>query len=230
MPRPVSIDTEQILAAARAVFLEKGIRGTTAEVAQRAGIAEGSIFNHFKTKAELFGAAMQLTVEESWLRALSDSAGQGDLARNLYDAGLRGIDFLRQLLPAIMMSWSNRGPSELPELLSIPEPPPLRVLQSLAAYFGSEMRHGRLRKQDPDVAARLFLGALQNYAFFELILRAHGHATRARLSPEDYMRGVVDLFLHGAAGAATTAATTAPTIDAIPRTTRARSTRSRRDP
>mgnify|MGYP001134528590 CR=1 FL=1 len=58
MARPTSIDDDQILTAARAVFLEHGIRGTTLEVAQRAGVSEGSIFKRWKTKEELFHAAM----------------------------------------------------------------------------------------------------------------------------------------------------------------------------
>ena len=38
MARPVSIKDETIIAAARQVFLERGIQATTAEVAQRAGV------------------------------------------------------------------------------------------------------------------------------------------------------------------------------------------------
>jgi len=57
MPRPAKIKDEEILAAAREVFLEKGIRATTAEVAKRAGIAEGSIFNRFATS---FGTSRPL--------------------------------------------------------------------------------------------------------------------------------------------------------------------------
>jgi len=49
MARPPVITEERILDAARGVFLKKGIRATTAEVAKRAGIAEGSIFNRFDT-------------------------------------------------------------------------------------------------------------------------------------------------------------------------------------
>ena len=47
-----------ILSAARAVFLERGAMGTTSEVAARAGVSEGTIFNRFKSKEMLFRAAM----------------------------------------------------------------------------------------------------------------------------------------------------------------------------
>ena len=56
--RPPVISTERLLDVAREVFLELGIRATTSEVATRAGIAEGTIFHRFKSKEELFRAAM----------------------------------------------------------------------------------------------------------------------------------------------------------------------------
>src|SRR6185436_12009941 len=98
MPRPPKIKDEEILAAAREVFLEKGIRATTAEVARRAGIAEGSVFNRFPTKLALFQAAMRPTMEEPpWARLLVDRVGQGDLFENLVEIGGQVLDFLRQI-------------------------------------------------------------------------------------------------------------------------------------
>src|SRR5688500_17788449 len=106
MPRPPKIRDEEILAAARAVFLEKGFAATTAEVARRAGIAEGSVFNRFPTKAALFQAAMRPTLEEPpWARLLVDRAGQGDLVENLVEIGVEVLEFLRQIVPVMMMSW-----------------------------------------------------------------------------------------------------------------------------
>ena len=45
---------ERILAAALELFREKGLEGTTTkEVSRKAGIAEGTLFNYFKTKEDL---------------------------------------------------------------------------------------------------------------------------------------------------------------------------------
>ncbi|WLD94795.1 TetR/AcrR family transcriptional regulator [Alkalihalobacillus sp. AL-G] len=45
---------KQILLAAVEVFAEKGYAGTsTSEIAKKAGVAEGTIFRHYKTKKEL---------------------------------------------------------------------------------------------------------------------------------------------------------------------------------
>src|SRR5947209_9685589 len=45
---------EQILSAALQLFREKGIEGTTTkQISRKAGIAEGTLFNYFKTKEDL---------------------------------------------------------------------------------------------------------------------------------------------------------------------------------
>ncbi len=45
---------EAVLQAARSLFAEKGFDGTsTAEIAERAGVAHGTVFHHFKTKENL---------------------------------------------------------------------------------------------------------------------------------------------------------------------------------
>jgi AcrR family transcriptional regulator len=45
---------EKILAAALELFREKGLEGTTTrQISQKAGIAEGTLFNYFKTKEDL---------------------------------------------------------------------------------------------------------------------------------------------------------------------------------
>ena len=199
MARPAHITDQQILGAAREVFLEKGIQATTAEVARRAGVAEGSIFKRFKTKHELFASAMDMELEDlDFLGGLEERVGQGDVKRHLYEIGMDFLSFMRRLMPLMMMSWSNPGPGGLPEILSSPNPPPLRALKRMAAYFAAEMKKGRLRTSDPEIMARALFGSLQNYVFTELLLRAQNELP---LPPEMHVRGVVDLLWNGCAPA-----------------------------
>ena len=194
MPRPQTIKDEEILRAAREIFLEHGIRATTAQVARRAGIAEGSIFNRFKTKAELFEAAMRPDLAELPVAKLAGRVGTGDLRETLAELGLDVIAFLRRIFPIVMMSWSNPRPSGLPAVFDEPNPLPLRALAGLTAFFGAEMRAGRLARRDPEVAARMFLGALANYALFQILFRIP-----VELPPAAYVRSVVDTLLDGLA-------------------------------
>ncbi len=199
MARPTTIRDEQILQAARAVFLEKGISATTAEVARRAGIAEGSIFHRYKSKPALFQAAMQLdTLDPPWLRLLVAKVGYGDLRETLVDVGLAAIDFFRTLMPLMMMSWSNpETAGAWPEGLSGPQPLPVRAIRRIASVFEAEMRAGRLRRHDPEILARAFVGGLVHYVFFELM--AKNASDELPLPAETFVRGLVHLYWNGAA-------------------------------
>src|SRR5580692_12868367 len=107
MARPVSIKDETIIDAARAVFLERGIQATTAEVAGRAGVSEGSVFKRFKSKGELFRAAMgDRLVEPAFLQSLGARVGVSEVRDNLFAFGMEMIAFFRELLPMMMMAWS----------------------------------------------------------------------------------------------------------------------------
>lgn len=199
MPRPTVIKDEQILAAARQVFLERGFGAGTAEVARRAGIAEGSIFNRFKTKAELFQAAMQHDIEEPpFFHTMDERAGKGALRENLVAIGLEGITFLRGIVPLVMMLWSNPGPSGVPALLASPDSPPIRVLQRLTHFFAAEIKLGRLAAGNPEILARIFLGSLQNFVFIEIV-RAIPVAPA-----EPYVRALVDVLWRGIGTSKTT--------------------------
>jgi AcrR family transcriptional regulator len=198
MARPSTITTDQILDAARAVFLERGFRATTALVAKRARVAEGSLFKRFPTKHELFFAAMQPAMQDPpFLRAIEGRVGRGDVRDNMVDLATQLLEFLRRIMPLVMMSWSHR-PGELPPHLASSDPPPVRALRRTTEYFRAEMKRGRLRRQDPEVLARALFGGVQNYVFHELIRKGR---RGGRKSSEAYVRDLVALLWAGAAPA-----------------------------
>ena len=193
MPRPQAFTDDQLLAAAREVFLERGVLATSAEVAARAGVAEGTLFYRFKTKAALFQAALRADMEEPhWLQGLAQRVGRPDLPTTLYELGLGILAHFRKAVPLLMMQWSNppRASAPTPAL----EPLPTRAVRQLAAFFEAEMHAGRLRERDADVTARLFLGGFLHFAFQEALV-PDAHAPHR--SAEPYVREVVALLLEG---------------------------------
>jgi len=61
--KPIRADAQRnrarILAAAEAVFTERGPSASTEEVARRAGVAIGTVFRHFPTKNDLLAAILK---------------------------------------------------------------------------------------------------------------------------------------------------------------------------
>src|SRR5688572_26529660 len=107
--RPPVISNERLLEVAREVFLEFGIRATTLEVATRARIAEGTIFHRFKSKEELFRAAMQFDPDEAlaFVERLPGLAGTGELRAVLVRFAEQFLERGRVAVPVMMLSWSN---------------------------------------------------------------------------------------------------------------------------
>ena len=195
MARPTTLSDPKILEAARAVFLERGIAATTAEVARKAGVAEGSIFKRWPTKQELFYAALTPdTKEPEWLQTLARRAGRGDVRETLTDVAMEAIDFFRKLLPLFMMCWSNPSSNGVPTPLDRPNSPPIRILKRVAAFFEAEMNAGRMARRDAEVVARAFIGPIQNFAFLELLDRKHEELP---LPAEMFVRSLVHLLWHG---------------------------------
>ena len=58
MGRKKTITDAELLEVARTVFVEEGFGASTKEIARRAGVSEGVIYQRFATKDELFFAAM----------------------------------------------------------------------------------------------------------------------------------------------------------------------------
>jgi AcrR family transcriptional regulator len=198
--RPTRISDERILEAARAVFLEHGIAATTAEVARRAGVAEGSIFKRFATKGDLFRAAMQMDLDEpEWLKTLLMAREGEDPRQVLMQVGMQAVDFFRRIIPLVMMQWSSgKHYGGVPEHLVGPSSPPLRALKALSAFIEREVRAGRMRRHQPEIVARMIMGSIQSYVFFEILLRAQA---KMPLPVEEYLREIINVLWTGVAAA-----------------------------
>jgi AcrR family transcriptional regulator len=193
MARTRTISDERITGAAREVFLAGGFGASTAEIARRAGASEALLFKRFGTKEELFAAAMGVDETPRWVHEIDALVGKGAVSENLLALSLMIIDFLRVIIPRQMMVWSAR--TKPPLKREMRRPPLRRDLKVLTRYFEREMDLGRIRRFDPEVAARVVLGALLNYVFSELI---HPGARRPT-DPGRYARRLVDVLWRGLA-------------------------------
>jgi AcrR family transcriptional regulator len=191
--RPPVISTERLLQVAREVFLELGIRATTSEVASRAGIAEGTIFHRFKSKEELFRAAMNFDPDGALgiVEGLAASGGRGDLRQNLIEVAVRFLEFGRIAMPVMMMSWSNPESQLCLERSAERRSRYERMIGALSGFFAAEMSVGRLRRADPEVMSRMLIGTLHHFCMTELFM---GQSV-SKLTPHEFAQHVVDVLL-----------------------------------
>ncbi|MCA1481148.1 helix-turn-helix transcriptional regulator [Bradyrhizobium sp. NBAIM08] len=84
------------------------------EIAQRAGVAEGTLFRRFATKEGLFRAALKAPAVPSWVRELDGLSGQGDMRANLTRLVREVIRFAQERIPFVMLRWSHKPSSPDP--------------------------------------------------------------------------------------------------------------------
>ncbi len=177
MPRPVSIQDDVILRAAREIFLVKGWDATTSEIAAKARVSHGIIFKRFKTKQALFRSAMR--EDSDWGKIipalLNSSVGRKDVETTLVELGTLFAGKFLLIIPMLMMSWSNRqedlSPTEATAITGKERATrALQAVKTVAAYLQAENRLGRIRDTDFEVVAQAFIGALWHHAFLQVML------------------------------------------------------------
>jgi AcrR family transcriptional regulator len=190
MARPVSISGDQILEAARAVFTEKGPRATTAEIAERAGVSEGTLFKRFGSKAGLHKAAMTSDIAGSWIRR--EMRGQAPLrTKKDFERFIRWqTEVVRNVAPVSIMAWSFRAQvGALPADLAGKESAPLVAIRTLAEMLEQEMDAGYLVARDAPAIAQIITGSVWYFVFLELVL---GDVAGA-MDEDTFVKGLVRL-------------------------------------
>ncbi|WP_161880321.1 TetR/AcrR family transcriptional regulator [Deinococcus alpinitundrae] len=190
MARPRTISDQQIVDAAREVFLEQGFSATTAEIARRAGVSEGTLFKRFSTKEDLFAETIGLSEGRSWHKEITDLVGQGELCDNLKRLARLIVHTARIILPPLMVMWSRgHAPGSHPR----PERDPVAEdSAAIAAYLRAEITLGRLREMDCEVVADALLGALTSHVHRELMLGPG-------IDTEQYVEHLLDAWWTGLA-------------------------------
>lgn len=120
MAKTMNIDPRDIIRAAKSCLQQKGLSATTLkDVAAKAGVTQGTVYYHFKTKEELMAAVIDLTHNES-LEAMERtlvSAGDVhsristvmDITRDVYG---RNDEFKKLFFNMAAMALHNRRAAE----------------------------------------------------------------------------------------------------------------------
>ena len=82
-----------LLDAATAAFAERGVEVSMGEIAQRAGVAKGTVFRHFATKEDLLGAIMLQLLDKllGTAERLLEADDAGEALREFMTAGVEAL-------------------------------------------------------------------------------------------------------------------------------------------
>lgn len=159
MPRAVGqIDprkSEAILEAAQALFSERGLNVSMAEIARQAGVSKQTLYNRFPTKTDI-GRALARRRSDAVTAPLR---APGDPITVLTGIALAMIERVctpekgASLRGVVLMS------AETPEVaLAVYEGGPAESMRRLSAWLAEQDAAGRLIVRDPDAAvARLLV-------------------------------------------------------------------------
>lgn len=185
-----------IIAAAEKLFARRGFRGTTTrELAAAVGVTEPVLYEHFKTKRELYSAIIDAKSKQACeafqalvgphLATEDDRGFFTGLARLILDFDKTNPDYIRLLL------FSGLEGHDLAELVF--ERHRQNFYNVVSTYLERRMAQGALRALDPMLVGRVFIGMVAHQSLVSLL---YPHA-RLEVSREELISGMVDVFLRG---------------------------------
>lgn len=192
--RRIAARQAQILEAAETVFAAKGYHGaTTREIAQAADVSEGTLYNYFASKRDLFVGVMLGRTDELV------SAIAGVKADSVEDAMVELLagQFTRMRTHRhfrLFLQEARLDPDLNRTLVQAVLP---RIGQEVERLMAALMDAGVMRRVDPEIANWTLVSAVVGLALFSDLGAAPLLAT---ISAEVLAGQVSDIFIHGLRG------------------------------
>ncbi|GAB4451766.1 MAG: hypothetical protein OHK0041_14700 [Anaerolineales bacterium] len=178
--------------AAIELFMEQGYHATSMrQIAERAGLALGGIYNHFASKDELFEAI--IVDKHPYKRILPlvmEAPGETaeEFLRNAFKVTVTELGsnpiYIKLMLIEMVEFNGRHGAVMLKEIA----PKVLPVFEQMV-----KVRKG-LRISNPAMFLRSFFGMIISYFITEMVI---SNSVIGKLMPKDAADAYVDIFLHG---------------------------------
>lgn len=154
---------EKLLEAASQLFEQNGYSGTTtAAVALKAGVAEVTLFRHFKNKANLFRETIKRIQSSVDLNFVQENQTEDyKVTINHFSRSICRY-FIEQSRTIRMMQFES---IRNPELKMMLREGPLKILNQLEKLFTDLISSGTIRERDPRILAESLLSLIFGYAF-----------------------------------------------------------------
>jgi AcrR family transcriptional regulator len=186
-----SLTRASILDAAYNLFLQKGYAGSSIrEIATKAGVTIGGVYNHFGSKDALWTEVfMEKHPWKEIAPLLADAEGDTieELIFELADRMVQGLGKRPDFLNLMFIELVEFQARDLPRLMEIIFPIALPLIGKVF------QNPGNLREIKPPVLLRSFLGFFFSFYMTEQLMQA--------VPSEFYKKGdlhsFVDIYLHG---------------------------------
>ena len=185
---------QQILDAARDVFSRKGYdKATTAEIAQVAGVAEGTIYNYFLNKRALLISLISSYIGNEPVLNLSEHMSKSSapplssLIKERLGIGFEDVD-----LQLLLLGEIQRDPELAEQYVAEVLQPGLKLTRE---YLKSGIKEGVFRSLDTDVAVRVLVGMMLGLI---VLYKVEGEKGFLRGIPyQELATEMAELFLEG---------------------------------
>lgn len=185
-----------IVEAAKKLFAEKGFRGTTTrEIAAAVGVTEPILYEHFKTKSDLYAAIIDrcsqqgvekiVALARKYAEADDDAGFFTELGEAIVAWYTKDTSMIRILL------FSNLEKHEMRDLFF--ERQSNQFFDALVSYVQRRIEQGAIKNVNAELCARAFFGMVGHYCLTSLVFGCHPLALENR----EVVQGMVDIFLNG---------------------------------
>jgi AcrR family transcriptional regulator len=183
----------RILKAAQQLFSRYGYDGTTTrDLAQAAGVAEGTLFRHFPNKKAIL---VELSTE-GWIEILTDlltelsEMSSYKAVNEVMQKRFKHLSENTDLMRVCFMETQFH-----PELQERIQREVLDKMMSVSeAFFQTAIDRGIYRPMNPQVIARIFLSMFMVAGFSEVTVMEASPSPQAL---QDMAQGLSDIFLNG---------------------------------
>jgi AcrR family transcriptional regulator len=191
-PKKGEVTSLAIEGAAIDLFMEQGYHATSMrQIAERAGLALGGIYNHFASKDEIFEA---IIIDQHPYKKILPLLleVQGDTAEEFFRTAFRIVvqelgkepSFINLMFIELVEFKGKHGAAMLREIA----PQVLPVFEKLVKSMKG------LRVTNPAVLMRSFFGMIISYFITEMVI---SNSVVMKLMPKNHVDAYIDIFLHG---------------------------------
>lgn len=175
------------------LFLTQGYHGTSMrQIADKAGLALGGIYNHFASKEEIFVAVLETYHP---LKRILPKLGQaqGETVEEFVTDAARQIrteveGVVERVVPLALAELVEFQGRHLAQMINGALPTMLTFVQRFSE------RRGKLRRVPTPIMLRMFMATMAGYMLTEVVLQRAPVFRDMQLS---WFDGMIDIYLHG---------------------------------